>query len=88
MPSDGRKTRAELLQERDALRNKLKSRESKQKSLDSQQERYRNFLDDPIMPGCYEMDLRGKITFLNRSLHEKLGYSREEYLELANYVHF
>ncbi len=84
MPDDASKTKAELLKELSAARKKIQSWEAKRKLLIGDQERYRNFLDDPIMIGCFEMDVRGRMTYINPALHEKLGYEKEEYLELAN----
>jgi two-component system cell cycle sensor histidine kinase/response regulator CckA len=74
-------TREQLLKELSELGKKIEDCEEKLKASQAQNERYRNFLDDPIMIGCLETDLNGNPTYVNRRAHEARGFTREEYLQ-------
>jgi len=52
---------------------------TERKKLEEENTRYREFIEN-IDDGCWEVDLRGQYTFLNRSAAQRHGYSPEELL--------
>lgn len=46
------------------------------------EERHRKFFED-LPDGCFEIDLRGRLTFCNEALAASKGYTREEYVKLS-----
>ncbi len=86
MPDRSKMTKAQLLDELSAVERKLKDRDTEIKKLEEQVERFQSFLDDPIMIGCFEVDRREGITYVNRAVYESRGYTLEEYLKLKGEV--
>jgi len=52
---------------------------TEQKKIEADQERYRNFVEN-VEDCCFETDLSGNFTFVNRVMLNKFGYSMEEAL--------
>lgn len=61
-------------------------RRKAEEALRESEEKYRAILDN-MLDGYIESDLSGTNIFINRSAHERLGYSREEYLGM-NYKEY
>ncbi|HPV48345.1 MAG TPA: PAS domain S-box protein [Smithellaceae bacterium] len=53
------------------------------KQRQAELERYRDFLEN-IYDGCFEIDLRGKITYINEAGARGLGFSKEEFTGMHN----
>jgi two-component system, cell cycle sensor histidine kinase and response regulator CckA len=52
---------------------------TEQKKIEAEQERYRNFVEN-IEDFCFEVDLAGNFTFVNRAMLNRFGYTKEEAL--------
>jgi len=78
---DDAKTKAQLIEELNALRSELEKLKEEKHKLWASEARYRLFVDN-IGDGCYEFDLQGNIMFCNDGLPRIFGYSREEFLKL------
>ncbi len=59
---------------------------TERKKLEAEKERYREFIEN-INDGCYELDLKGNLTFANASTFPRFGYSREE-VQGMNYTQY
>ena len=81
MPDYAKMTKPQLLDELFLLRQQCEASCANQRALEEENERYQNFLNDPIMIGCYELDLRGNITYINEKAHGNLGYDRDEFMQ-------
>ncbi len=73
-------TREELLEALTHLTRKLEGCEQKLLFLEDDNARYRDFLEDSGLIGCFETDLQGKLTYTNRRNYVALGYDKETYL--------
>ncbi len=78
------KTKKELLDELDALRQKLAmfeiketQRQTAEEALSKSETSYRTIIET-IEEGYYELDRAGNLTFFNDRVCEILGYSRDE----------
>ena len=74
-------TREQLLKKIGEVKKEIESCEEKLKVLETESVRYREMLDDEVMIGCFETDLKGRFTFFNRRNHEALGLDRAQYLK-------
>jgi len=54
---------------------------TEREKIAAERKQYRDFLES-IEDVCFEMDLRGGVTFINEALPRLQGYTREEYLQL------
>ncbi len=61
----------------------ITQRKQVEKALRESEERYRNILEN-IEEGYYEVDLAGNFTFINDSVCELLGYTRDELMGMNN----
>lgn len=73
-------TRDQLLKELTTLGAQLETCEEKLRSLENENARYRDFLDESGLIGCFETDLRGRLTYTNRRNYEAMGYDKAAYL--------
>ena len=56
---------------------------TERKKMEAEQERYRNFFENAT-DACFEVDLRGAITFVNEAACRIFGFSREEFMGMNN----
>lgn len=82
--SDEQKTRAQLIEELQALRQQVtalgepeQQRRQTEQALRESEEKYRAILEN-IEEAYYETDLTGSFTFFNDALCQMLGYARDE----------
>ncbi len=73
-------TREGLLEALAGQNQKLKVCEKKLRSLEDENARYRDFLDESGLIGCFETDLKGHLIYTNRRNYEALGYDKETFL--------
>ncbi len=68
---------SDLQRSNEQLRNEIETRKEKEDALRRSEEKYRSIIEN-TNNGYYEVDLDGRLTFLNDSLAVILGYSVEE----------
>ena len=73
-------TREQPLEAVTELGIKLEMCEEKIRSLEDENARYRDFLEDSEIIGCFETDLLGRLTYSNRLNYEALGYDKATYM--------
>lgn len=73
-------TKKQLLEKLAELGKKLETCEEKLRSLEDENARYRDFLEDSVIIGCFETDLQGRFTYTNRLNYEALGHDKAAYM--------
>ncbi len=73
-------TRDQLVKEWTKLNKKFEACEQKLRLLEDENARYRDFLDESGLIGCFETDLRGVLTYTNRRNYEAMGYDKAAFL--------
>ncbi|MFO7570708.1 MAG: PAS domain S-box protein [Smithellaceae bacterium] len=81
MKDDKTMTREQLLEQVTDLEGRLEACEKRFRSLEDENARYQGFLDDSGLIGCFEIDLKGKMTYANRRNYEAHGYDRSFFME-------
>ncbi|MBU0702953.1 MAG: PAS domain S-box protein, partial [Chloroflexi bacterium] len=75
--SDKQKTKAQLIEELQTLRQQVTALGEPEQALRESDEKYRAILEN-IEEAYYEIDLAGNFTFFNDALCRVLGYARDE----------
>jgi two-component system, cell cycle sensor histidine kinase and response regulator CckA len=78
--ADKKKTKTVLLEELSNLRQQVRQ-------LEVSEKRYRDFVEN-VEDACLEMDLTGRFTFANKALFSVIGYSREDFSQMARWQFF
>ena len=73
--TETKKTSAQLIRELAELRKCIQAKDLSLNRLAASEARYRNFVENAA-EACFEMDLRGHLTFLNKTAGDIFGYSR------------
>lgn len=80
MNEDKTMTREMLLDALTESEKKLALCEEKLMSSENDNARYRDFLEDSELIGCFETDLKGRLTYSNRRNYEALGYDKATFM--------
>ena len=59
---------------------------TEKKKSEAELERYRNFIEN-IGDGCFEIDMNGKVTYVNEVIEKRMGYMQGELLGASSLVY-
>ncbi len=68
--------RQELLETLSKRDQAIDACEKRLSALESESARFRDFLEDSVIMGCFETDLKGRFTYFNPLNYEALGFDR------------
>lgn len=81
--TDAEKSKVQLIQELTELRKRVQELDQSLGSLRRGETRYLEFVEN-IADSCFEMDLRGHFTFLNKTSNMVFGYPQEQAIGLSH----